>query len=52
MYGPSAKKTTNNGPCREVAVKEEVDVSSEVRPWAGGGGDSGEFWIGGGREGS
>ena len=34
MYGPSAekKKTKNkNGPCREVTVKEEVDVSSEVR---------------------
>ena len=29
MYGPSAKK--KNGPCREVTVKEEVDVSSEVR---------------------
>ena len=26
------KKTKNkNGPCREVTVKEEVDVSSEVR---------------------
>ena len=32
MYGPSAKKKKNkNGPCREVTVKEEVDVSSEVR---------------------
>ena len=30
MYGPSAKKK-NNGPCREVTVKEEVAVSSEVR---------------------
>ena len=25
------KKKTKNGPCREVTVKEEVDVSSEVR---------------------
>ena len=32
MYGPSAKKQKNKiGPCREVTVKEEVDVSSEVR---------------------
>ena len=31
MYGPSAKKKNKNGPCREVTVKEEVDVSSEVR---------------------
>ena len=30
MYGPSAKKK-KNGPCREVTVKEEVAVSSEVR---------------------
>ena len=29
MHGPSAEK--KNGPCREVTVKEEVDVSSEVR---------------------
>lgn len=25
------KKKNKNGPCREVTVKEEVDVSSEVR---------------------
>ena len=31
MYGPSAEKKNKNGPCREVTVKEEVDVSSEVR---------------------
>ena len=31
MYRPSAKKKNKNGPCRELTVKEEVDVSSEVR---------------------
>ena len=25
------KKKNKNGPCRELTVKEEVDVSSEVR---------------------
>ena len=31
MYRLSAKKKNKNGPCREFTVKEEVDVSSEVR---------------------
>ena len=31
------QKNNKNGPCREVTVKEEVDVSSEVRPRGGGG---------------
>ena len=31
MDRPPKKKKNENGPCREVTVKEEVDVSSEVR---------------------